>query len=423
MAALIGNLIQKKNSQSSQTVETEPTNEIEDKENKNSNSVPDLFSQMSEYTRLLEINDSFSGMENCQSPKRKEKDNEKITSLDSILKKKSPKAMKRTRDEADIIQVPKKETLKRFHTMENYTIDNFEDMYNENAQSLWSANEMEDFSKVSTDENLPMILNNLKEKQAATTVKKMRSYNPEKSTGGFNILVGLLIFENETKKKYASKKEIKQAIKKEKETLGDLPINSWAPMTTLIKYDLVLNFTFSDEEKFSLTENGYNTATECYIKTLEKKNAPEEQKTASDSTKECTMAVESSNSGTSMSFEGNKLLNEGNVFEINNENTSESTKPIEDMKINENTRSIEIVQTKNVFRTSQRIFDGDAIVISEDEDEKTVTFSHFEKLSASKDRVITTENEESNKEVEEEIKTSGHIVKKSKDLLINVLMN
>ena len=107
-------------------------------------------------------------------------------------------------------------------------------------------------------------------KQTAITIKKTRNYRPEKNSNGYNILIGLFMFENETKKKYAAKKEIKQSVKNGKD-IADIQISGWAPMTTLIKYDLISSFKFSDEEKYSLTENGYKLANDCYIDLLKGK--------------------------------------------------------------------------------------------------------------------------------------------------------
>jgi len=435
MAALIGNIIQKKNQQSTEIIiesdfieENEKENEGSyQNQNSNTNNKLDVFSQMSQYAKFLDMSDSFTEIRNSTSPKKKERENDKITSLDSVLKKKPATSLKRTRDEADIVEAPKKETIKRFQTMdtysyENMTITNYEEMYNDNANNLWETSEVPaNYEKESGEESTADIIEKLKQKQTAPTAKKLRNYNPEKSTGSFNILVGLLVFENETKKKYASKKEIKQVLKKVKDDLGDLPISSWAPMTTLIKYELVTSFNFSDEEKFSLTDAGYKTATDCYTKTLEKKLAPEEEsKTNAGSTQACTMNIENSNSGASMYDEINNLLNESKLEEVNNEITKESkvfaSANIFDEDTMDSTKETEKREKslfKSMYSRSNTIFEKNSIIISDEENEKTVNFTHFEKLSASKGKVVT---EEIPKEVEEEpeVQNSGHIVRKSK---------
>jgi len=376
MAALIGNIIQKKNKENPVNFNID-SQSSENKENEDHEGFQMEFSQTSQYTRMIE-NEIYAGNSFSQDQ-------------DLGLKKPSfqlskylgdPK--KRGRDEADPPLVVH-ETLRKSHTMDNPMLQGLEeqeeenDMYADYGDNLWSANDLpEDSVKL------------LSLTQKPTTGKKFKNYKPEKNSTGANILIGLLKFESETKKKYATKKEIKQALKNAKEELGDLLISNWSAMNTLIKYDLVSNFQFSDEEKYSLTDSGFQTATDCYVKKIEDKQNPEpvaatnpSSTTAKDFKNPDAMNIESNSSPIQTS---NSNSNSATTVDLNNAGSENKDVEFFDYSKFDFSKTVKKSQTKTVLKRS---FTEEKVIITHKEKEtteNTVSFSLFERLSTEKEK-------------------------------------
>lgn len=115
-------------------------------------------------------------------------------------------------------------------------------------------------------------MNNFREKSSksrgSTRRRKSKSKRPDKNSIAYKILIGLYSYQTATGRKYASKKDIKNSLKDLVDTLGELEIKSWAPIATLIKNELILPFTFGEEEKYSLSLDGHELAVEFYEERL-----------------------------------------------------------------------------------------------------------------------------------------------------------
>jgi len=388
MAALIGNIIQKKNNENpnlhSQSNENNKENE-EDYDEVNTMQ----FSQTSQFTRFFE-NDIPAG----NSLSQDQEFGLKKASFQISKYINEPK--KRGRDETDPPSVLQ-QSLRKSHTMDNPMIQGLdeEDMYNGDPNdNLWSAN---DFPSAAIEEPTSKFLS-LNQKTGGTG-RKLKKYKPEKNTTGFNILIGLLKFEGETKKKYATKKEIKQALKNEKEELGDLLISNWTAMNTLIKYDLVSNFQFSDEEKYSLTDTGFQTASDCYVLLLQDKENPApvpSTTSAKDAKNPDAMIIEDSSNNPSSNS------NSATTVDLNTESNN-GAKDVEffDYSKFDFSKTVKKSQTKSIIKSMHSFTEEKVISKAEREDDKTVNFTLYEKLSTEKRK---TYNNEEDEEEEEEVK-------------------
>ena len=176
-----------------------------------------------------------------------------------VHSQKSMVLVKRDRDEDDVYQ-PKTSALKRYRTIEDYRSEaNDNDEESHCIVNLWPTYNDKEKNKFKSFRNF----------QEKARKKKTKEYRPVSKTSAFNTLIGLYKFEAETKKKYASKREINQVLKKNQDDFGSLKVSSWSCLPTLIKNGLISNFIFSNEEKYSLTESGYAVASECYLQKLQ----------------------------------------------------------------------------------------------------------------------------------------------------------
>lgn len=114
--------------------------------------------------------------------------------------------------------------------------------------------------------------------------KRKRNYKPDTNSSGCFILLGIKQFEEETSKKYATKKEIKEYLKKLEATLGTMEVKSWNAIDTLTKNDLIIAFKFNDEMKYSLSLAGKELADDlCCEKLTEKKSGVPSKKDSNES--------------------------------------------------------------------------------------------------------------------------------------------
>lgn len=193
-------------------------------------------------------------------PNRKENNKIIEEQVSPAHSQKSMVLVKRDRSEDDVYP-PKASVLKRYHTTEDTeNNDNEDDEHNHCIVNLWPTYNSKENNKFQSYENF---------QEKAKGKKAKKGYRPISKTSGFNILIGLYKFEAETNKKYASRKEIKQILRKNQDDFGVLKISGWTCLPTLINNGLISNFFFSDEEKFSLTETGYTVASECYLQKLQ----------------------------------------------------------------------------------------------------------------------------------------------------------
>jgi len=274
-----------------------------------------------------------------------------------------------------------------------------EDMYGGDPNdNLWSANEFPSASNFTVAEEPTsklLSLNSLNAKGG--TGKKLKKYKPEKNSTGFNILIGLLKFEGEANKKYATKKEIKQALKNAKEEIGDLLISNWTAMNTLIKYDLVSNFQFNDEEKYSLTDTGYQTASDSYVVLLEDKEKPAPVPVPSTtSAKEVknpdAMIIEDSSNNPSSNS------NSATTVDYNNDSNN-AAKEVEffDYSKFDFSKTVKKSQTKTVIK-SMHSFTEEKVIA----DDQTVNFTLYEKLSTEKRKTYLDDEEEEEIRIQKE---------------------
>lgn len=369
MAAVIGNMIQKKYGQSIDNPNS--VTQVNSQDKANENNVPfNFYSQSSQFDKAFGM-DLF-GVEEENADIRMEQEDE-ITS--STLTKSLSNDLKRRRDDNDLIDLTNA-PLKRYHTMENHSNETIEEAYNDYQQNLWSA--------VDLPENaMKTVSIKSKKTTVVQTTKKLKNYRPEKNSSGCNILIGLLKFENETKKKYASKKEIKQTLKKDKEELGDAPITNWTPISTLIKYDLISNFSFNDEEKYSLTENGFTIATECYAEKIQEKESAAENEAKSakldrfDSKEYSLGNTNTKTTSTGSTIDLTNLCGEYKMSDMIDSDFSISAKLPEKSFLKS-----DVFENKANAGTGRGR--GQPIIIDDEDAEETVNFSHYEKLSVEK---------------------------------------
>jgi len=310
---------------------------------------------------------------------------------------------KRGRDETDP-PVVLHGTLKKSYTMENPMLQGLEeqdeeqDMYADAGDNLWSANDIpEDTYKL------------LSLTQKPVAGKKKKNYKPEMKSTGFNILIGLLKFEDETKKKYATKKEIKQAIKNAKEELGDLLISNWTAMNTLIKYELVSNFQFSDDEKYSLTDLGFQTATDCFVKLVQEKENPEPAAASPPSNPSSTTAKDLKNPD-AMNIENcsavptsNSNSNSATTLDSNSVGSENKEAELFDYSKFDFSKTVKKSQTKTVLKRSHTEEQRITSISSERKDENTVSFSLFERLSTEKEKTSLSRFKEEERIIQERI--------------------
>jgi len=262
MAALIGNMIQKKYSQNllnseapvqltlsqQSDVQVEPlsTQDILQDYNQHSQDA-DLTRRMRRFETLF----THSPIRESQESRSEYLSESQSSNYISYAEYKNIwDPIKRSRDEE--YSDPFTLTLKKSKTT---------DLDSENSRSIQSTS----FKKAVLTASKSLDVEDI----GLKTTKKKKNYRPEKGSTGYFILIGLLAFENDTKKKYATKKEIKAYLKKAVDTLGPMEIKNWSTLPTLIKNELVLPFTFNDEEKYSLTDQGVNIATELHMEQLQ----------------------------------------------------------------------------------------------------------------------------------------------------------
>lgn len=116
-----------------------------------------------------------------------------------------------------------------------------------------------------------------------TQSKKKRNYKPDTNSSGCFILLGLKFYEEETGKKYALKKDIKDQLKKSADFLGPMEVKSWNAIDTLTKNELVVPFKFNDEMKYSLSLAGKELADELCLEKLAEKKSGASTKTSNES--------------------------------------------------------------------------------------------------------------------------------------------
>lgn len=341
---------------------------------------------------------------------------------------------KRDRDENDVFEVPKS-SLKKAFTAGEFGM---EDEYNYSgslSSDLWNAADIPEINSSSVS-----ALGKLTEKLTKnTSTKKLKNYRPEKNTSGFNILVGLLKFENETKKKYASRKEIKETLKKDPD-FSTLQITSWAPMATLIKYELISNLQLNEEEKYSLTENGYRVANECFIEKTKNSEASDNastidsSKSNSNSRDNNMMIIEAqdsistavSNFNTS-SFGGESFRG---FFDIQgfDDSLKASSNEVPSFEEPPKDKTAEKPPSKKLFFMVSGVKKDNSMRFDEAAD-GTITFSQYEKMSVEKEKTrperepesrnesrteSKPENKPESKESKESNQVCAHQVKKSK---------
>ena len=421
MAALIGNLI-KKRGPTSESLEF--SEEMSNDFQINTESQQAFASsQTARFTQMIEGDFGMTDDSNNS--------NETVTQMtSSVVSKYVP--VKRNREENDVFEIPKS-MLKKSYTADEFSM---EDEYNSSSMSsdLWNAADFPEINSSSVGAPLSKLTEKLTKN---STTKKLKNYRPEKNTSGFNILVGLLKFENETKKKYASKKEIRETLKKDPE-FSTLQITSWAPLATLIKYELIDKLQLNEEEKFSLTESGFRIANECFIERTKNSDASENASTIdsaksnsnSNSRDNNVMIIEAQNtmSTTVSSFNTSSLgsfgtESLGGFFDI--QGFDDSTKA--------NSNEVPSFDEPSMIKTAEKppsktLFFMNKIIsgvkkensMRLDETDGTVTFSHYEKMSEEKARPEnkperkTESKPESKPENKENTQVCAHQVKKSK---------
>lgn len=313
---------------------------------------------------------------------------------------------KRDRDENDVFEVPKS-SLKKAFTAGEFGM---EDEYNYSgslSSDLWNAADIPEINSSSVG-----ALGKLTEKLTKnTSTKKLKNYRPEKNTSGFNILVGLLKFENETKKKYASRKEIKETLKKDPD-FSTLQITSWAPMATLIKYELISNLQLNGEEKYSLTENGYRVADECFIERTKNSEASDNASTIGSSKENSnsrdnnvmiteaqdtmsTMSTTVSNFNTS-SFGGESFRG---FFDIQgfDDSLKASSNEVPSFEERLKSKAAEKPSSKKPFFMVSEVKKDNSMRFEEASD-GTITFAQYEKMSVEKEKTRPEREPESRTE-------------------------
>lgn len=414
MAALIGNLI-KKRGPTAESLEfsEELSNDFLDS-TQSQQAIP--MSQTARFTSMIEGDFTMSDNSNNST-------NGSVRQMtSSVVSKYVP--VKRNREEDDVFEVPKSALKKSYTVGDEFSM---EDEYNSSSLSsdLWNA---ADFPEINSS-SVPAPLSKLTEKLTKnTTTKKLKNYRPEKNTSGFNVLVGLLKFENDTKKKYASKKEIRETLKKDPE-FSDLQITSWAPLATLIKYELIDKLSLNEEEKFSLTESGFRIANECFIEKtknadpVENASTIESSKPNSNFKDEDIMIVEAQNSisTTVSSFNtasfgsfGTESL--GGFFDMQSFDDSIKAGSYEVPSFDEppKNKTAEKPPSKTLFFMNRMISGVKENPMRLDETDGTVTFAQYEKMSEEKPRPEREETTEIKTEKKTERKKEKKADKKTK---------